>query len=395
MFLKINFCFNIASFYPSFVLRLIYLLFLFMLSALKSELEKKVGFALDSFKNCRRLENLLQQKGHYISYSSLARMFSVGNKTTEPRLFTLNELSVFLGYQSYEHFNQFNENSSEALEAYTRKVMEMKSELFFGNRLKGLELFIAILKKFGNLSGLLSQELALHLFNTPKLPQQELEHLVAKGITEVNFIDFFVYEDDPFGHYEWFLHHASGAQKQSQDFQNFTILFSQRKELLKGKAAVEKSLPIQNINQTGHLYARILEIEVLEMAKTQAKNLLDFYQERLDQTIRLLKNRHENDKIIVLGRLFRAACHTGIDKKILLDNETKQFCVGVINSNTLELEFQAPIYAVLKNDPTLNLSLAFLHNNHWKNAQFQSEMLIAKALGLKKVYDTYQKGVLR
>jgi hypothetical protein len=49
----------------------------------------------------------------------------------------------------------------------------------------------------------------------------------------------------------------------------------------------------------------------------------------------------------------------------------------------------------LKNDPTLNLSLAFLHNNYWKNAQFESEMLIAKALGLKKVYETYKKGVLR
>lgn len=366
-----------------------------MLSTLKRELENKIGFSFDSFKNCCRLEGLLYQKGCYISYSSLARIFSVGNKTTEPRLSTLNELCVFIGYQSYEHFNQFNDNTAEELEAYTRKVLEMKSELFFGNRLKGLELFIAIRKKFGNLSGLLSQELALHLFNTPKLPQQELEHLVAKGITEVNFIDFFVYEDDPFGHYEWFLHHASGAQKQSQDFQHFKKLFLQRKYLLTGKGIVEESLWARNINQTGHLYARILEIEVLEMAKTQTKNLLEFYQERLDQTIRLLKNQHEYDKIIVLGRLFRAACHTGIDKKILLDHETKQFCVEVINSNTLELEFQAPIYAVLKNDLTLNLSLAFLHNNYWKNAQFQSEMLIAKALGLKKVYDTYQKGVLR
>ena len=361
-----------------------------MLNALKSELEKKVGFALDSFKNCRRLENLLQHKGLYISYSSLARMFSVGNKTTIPRNTTLNELSVFLGYQSYEHFNQFNENSAEKLEAYTRKVLEMKSELFFGNRLKGLELFIDIRKKFGSLSDLLSQELALHLFNKQDLPKNELEHLVAKGITEVNFMDFFVYEDDPFGHYGWFLQHASNAEKQSKDFQHFKKLFLQRKYLLTGKGAVEESLRVENINQSVHLYARILEIEVLEMAKNQAKNLLEFYQERLDQTISLLKNRHEYDKIIVLGRLFRAACHTGIDKKILLDNETKQFCVEVINSNALELEFQAPIYAVLKNDPKLNLSLAFLHNNYWKNAQFESEMLIAKALGLKKVYETYQ-----
>lgn len=374
---------------------MIHLLLLFMLNALKSELEKKVGFALDSFKNCRRLEHSLQQKDIFISYSSMARMFSVGNKTTEPRLSTLNELSVFLGYQSYEHFNQYNKNSAEKLEAYTRKVLEMKSELFFGNRLKGLELFIDIRKKYGSLSDLLSQELALQLFNTQNLPKNELEHLVSKGITEVNFMDFFIYEDDPFGHYEWFIQHASDADKQSQDFQSFKKLFSQRKELLKGKMNHEESLPILNINQSVHLYSRILEIEVLQMAAAQPKNLVEFFQERLDQTNNLLKNRHEYDKIIVLGRLFRAACHTGIEKKIKLEEKTKQFCIEVINSNALELEFQAPMYAVLKNDPTLNLSLAFLHNNYWKNAQFESEMLISKALGLKKVYETYKKGVLK
>lgn len=78
-----------------------------MLSALKSLLEKKVGFALDSLKNCRHLENLLQHKDLYISFSRMACEFSVGNETTESRLSTLNELSVFLGYQSYKNFNRF------------------------------------------------------------------------------------------------------------------------------------------------------------------------------------------------------------------------------------------------------------------------------------------------
>jgi hypothetical protein len=366
-----------------------------MLSALKSELEKKVGFAIDSFKNCRRLENLLQHKGLYISYSSLARMFSVGNKTTEPRLSTLNELSIFLGYQSYEHFNQFNENSAEELEAYTRKVLEMKSELFFGNRLKGLELFIDIRKKFGSLSDLLSQELALQLFNTQNLPKQDLEHLVAKGITEVNFMDFFIYEDDPFGHYEWFLEHASSAENQSFDFQNFKNLYIERKRLLKGISSDHNQFNQLTINQSVHLYSRVLEIEILQKAICQPKELLEFFQERLDQTIKLLANRHEYDKIIMLGRMFRAACHSGIDNNIRLDQETKQFCIDLINSTALEFDFMAPMYAVLKNDPALKLSLAFYQNNHWKNAQFESEMLIAKALGLKKVYTTYKNGILK
>jgi hypothetical protein len=325
----------------------------------------------------------------------LARIFSVGNKTTEPRLSTLNELSVFLGYQSYEHFNQFIANASEELEEYTRKVLEMKSELYFGNRLKGLELFINIRKKYPNLSGWLCQDIALSLFNNQALPQKELEHLVANGITEVNFMDHFIYEDDPFGHYEWFVEHASGADKQNKDFKNFKTLFLERKKLLRNEYNTQIPFPKISIQQSVHLYSRVLEIEVLQQAANDPKNLVEFFQDHLDHAVKVLKNRHEYDKIIVLGRLFRAACHSEIENKIILDEETKQFCVDIINSNALEFEFMVPMYVVLKNDPLLRLSLTFYHNNNWKNAQFESEMLISKALGLKKVYETYKNGILK
>jgi hypothetical protein len=371
------------------------ILYLFMLDALKSELEKKVGFALDSFKNCRRLETQLEKSGLYISYSSLARMFSIGNKTTIPRNTTLNELSVFLGYQSFEHFKNQFENSAEEMEAYTRKVLEMKSELFFGNRLKGLELFIDIRKNYPKLSGWLCQDIALYLFNNQTLPQKELEHLVASGITEVNFMDHFIYEDDPFGHYEWFVEHASGADKQNKDFKNFKTLFLERKKLLRNEYNTQIPFPKISIQQSVHLYSRVLEIEVLQQAANDPKNLVEFFQELLDQTVKVFRNRHEYDKIIVLGRLFRAACHSEIENKIILDEETKQFCVDIINSNALEFEFMVPMYVVLKNDPLLRLSLTFYHNNNWKNAQFESEMLISKALGLKKVYETYKNGILK
>jgi hypothetical protein len=371
------------------------ILYLFMLVTLKSELENKVGFALDSFKNCRRLETQLEKKGLYISYSSLARMFSIGNKTTIPRNTTLNELSVFLGYQSFEHFKNQFENSSEEMEAYTRKVLEMKSELFFGNRLKGLELFIDIRKNYSKLSGWLCQDIALYLFNNQTLPQKELEHLVANGITEVNFMDHFVYEDDPFGHYEWFVQHASSIDHQNKEFKNFKTLFLERKKLLRNDHNRQIQLPRISIQQSVHLYSRILEIEVLQQAANNPKNLVDFFQELLDQTVKVFRNHHEYDKIIVLGRLFRAVCHSEIDNKIILDEETKQFCADIINSNALEFEFMVPMYVVLKNDPLLRLSLTFYHNNNWKNAQFESEMLIAKALGLKKVYTTYKNGILK
>jgi hypothetical protein len=320
-------------------------------------------------------------------------MFSVGNKTTVPRNTTLNELSVFLGYLSFEHFNQIFQNSSEELEEYTRKVLEMKSELFFGNRLKGFELFIDIRRKHTKLAGWLCQDIALLLFNNKQLPQTELEHLVAKGITEVNFADHFVYEDDPFGHYEWFIQLASASEKQTDDFQNFKNLFLERKKLLRGDYKGQIHLPNLHINQSVHLYSRILEIEVLQMSVNQPHNLIDFFHERLDQTIHISRNRHEYDKIIVLGRLFRAACHMGIERDVVLDEETKQFCTNVINSNGLEFEFMVPIYVVLKNDPSLNLSLSFYHKNRWKNAQYESEMLISKALGMKNVFHRYKNGL--
>jgi hypothetical protein len=150
----------------------------------------------------------------------------------------------------------------------------MKSELLLSNRLKGLELFIDIRKNYPILSSWLCQDIALYLFNNQQLPQKDLEHLVANGITEVNFMDHFIYEDDPFGHYEWFIQHASGAQKQSQDFQNFKELFAHRKELLKGKATDEKSLPIQNINQSV-LYKPKTNTLVYELFQVLSKEIIE------------------------------------------------------------------------------------------------------------------------
>lgn len=363
-----------------------------MIDQLKAELERHIGFSLDSFKHCRKLEKLLHERKIFVSDSSLARIFTVGNRTTQPRLATLNELCCFLGYPSLSEFIIHHDQVNEERKAYTRKVLEMKAELFSGTRARALKLFIEIRKEYHHLSGLLSQEFALHIFNSCPLTNYELDLIVDCGIADVDFIDFFVYEDDPQGNYESFLTRMAPL---SHELSTFAALYKERKRLLRENCCQHLPMPMVPIEQSVHLYSRWLEIEVLDSALRKPNEIIDFFQERLCYNIDILKNRPSYDKLIVLGRLFRAACHTNIHTHIYVDQETKAFITNLINSDAVELEFMAPLYAVCVHDASMPLRLDFYHNNHWKNAQLESEMILSQALGLTEIHDKIKKTLFK
>ena len=362
-----------------------------MIDKLRTELEQHIGFKLDSFKHCRKLELLLRDKNIYVSDSSLARIFSIGQRKTQPRLTTLNELCGFLGYPSFEQFTIHQEKVNEEMMAYSHMLLEMKAELFSGTRVKALQLFIEIRRKFKHLSGLLAQEFALHIFNTPLTPY-EMDFMIDKGIAHVDFIGFFVYEDDPKGYYESFLTRMAPL---SQELKTFATLYKERKRLLRENSTQHLPIPMVPIEQSTHLFSRALEIEVLDAAIRQPTDFFDFFQERLCSIIQLLKNHPPYDKLIVLGRLFRAAYYTKIHTLIRLDEETKAFITHLINSEGIELEFMAPLYAVCKNESSIPLSLDFYHKNHWRNAQIESEMILSDVLGLTDVHHKLKSGLYK
>ena len=87
---------------------------------LKGALEQKIGFEINSIAACRRLEVLLINKGHYVSYTTLSRIFGLAKINTHARPSTLDELARYLGYTDYGSFLEINNEREES----NRKKME-------------------------------------------------------------------------------------------------------------------------------------------------------------------------------------------------------------------------------------------------------------------------------
>ncbi|NBR13603.1 MAG: hypothetical protein EBQ94_01715 [Flavobacteriales bacterium] len=76
-----------------------------VLQELKRQVEKRSGIYLQCFSDCKRLSELLDQSGISISALTLSRCFGISKSTHRPFVSTLNLLSVYLGFRSFNHFS--------------------------------------------------------------------------------------------------------------------------------------------------------------------------------------------------------------------------------------------------------------------------------------------------
>jgi len=79
-----------------------------MISALKREIETKINRDIIGRGDCEYLSRLiLEESGQFLSYNTLKRLFKIDvNSKVKPRNSTLNVLSNFLGFKSYEEFKK-------------------------------------------------------------------------------------------------------------------------------------------------------------------------------------------------------------------------------------------------------------------------------------------------
>lgn len=79
-----------------------------MISALKREIETKINRDIVGRGDCEYLSRLiLEESGHFLSYNTLKRLFKIDvNSKVKPRNSTLNILSNFIGFVSYEEFKK-------------------------------------------------------------------------------------------------------------------------------------------------------------------------------------------------------------------------------------------------------------------------------------------------
>ena len=77
-----------------------------MIDKLKKKVESTFGQKIRNRGDCERLsEMIFDVTKQQLSYNTLRRFFGLAS-STKPRLFTLNVLSVFIGYQSYQDFSK-------------------------------------------------------------------------------------------------------------------------------------------------------------------------------------------------------------------------------------------------------------------------------------------------
>ena len=75
-----------------------------MINVLKTITQKKLGFKIDDYNTSKKLSEIIYiESGIEISYNTLRRFFGVV-KSVKPSNYTLNTLSVFNGFKSYNDF---------------------------------------------------------------------------------------------------------------------------------------------------------------------------------------------------------------------------------------------------------------------------------------------------
>jgi hypothetical protein len=86
-----------------------------MISILKTEIESKINRTLLGRGDCEYLsKRIIEETGNSLSYNTLKRVFKIDAKSNvKPRESTLNVLSTFIGYNSYEDFKKEKSWSTE------------------------------------------------------------------------------------------------------------------------------------------------------------------------------------------------------------------------------------------------------------------------------------------
>lgn len=151
-----------------------------MISQLKEQIFLKLGKEIENRGDCERLSRLIEVEiGEYLNYNTLRRFFDVDKQKFKPSASTLNILSRYIGFLSFEHFSSFEpqkvyfEQNLIMYEAFNYFQPELLSETF--NKIEAYNnsrlTYLIQLCRFGLLSKQISELCAaLDLMQLQKIP---------------------------------------------------------------------------------------------------------------------------------------------------------------------------------------------------------------------------------
>ncbi len=354
-----------------------------MISSLKKALEEKIGFKIDSVKACRRLEQMLLTQKLYVSDTTLSRIFSVSKTQATPRTDTLNLLSIFLGYAHYEAFLNLKLPDYDE-ERYLVKSLELKSLLLNQQYYQAIDLMEELKNIAPNAYLFLMQDLGKAIFGQKEKDKKAIAYLLERDYSSHHFHEFFVYEDDPYGHFSWSIENINSLGNKTEGRILFENYYLNRKKLLRG----EKHKDLIKTDEKAHYYihSRYLELELLMTKNSKSSfEITDLIKERL------LHEKDPNALLAYCGRCCRALLYNGLQHLLEKDMEWENLCLRIFQLSDKDLEFNAAIFAFLKKVYRENLPLDFYLKNRWENALLESELMLSMAFEEKKTLNNYRQ----
>lgn len=247
-----------------------------VLHDLMRHIEKRSGIRLQSFSDCKRLSELLDQSGINVSALTLSRCFGFTKSEHRPFASTLNLLSVYLGFRSFNHFSQAtNEAVKYALShpdikfekgdfAYTALELAIQTEDWVTTRL--------ILESFDPKSSN-TTELVWFLGTQMRSLKMKDGFLALLADTEIGrkyFYESFVDEDDPENYYSNALQQFYAPKTGEIGHQIFYKSYLSGKQLYCEKKADWKSLKFINDSSIDfnelhyHQVSRLIEMRIFQ-----------------------------------------------------------------------------------------------------------------------------------
>jgi len=328
---------------------------LFLLE-LAREIERKIGFQVREFHDCKSLSNLLSLSNKMVSAHSLARFYGLTKEHHRPYTSTLNLLAGFVGYAS---FARFCTDFSDKMEFALANPVGFSLGAF---SFTALELCIAT-NDWKNFQFILDSyqidhqknDLSMFLGNAVRQHPNKDEFLNA--LIEIEngrhlFYECFVDEDDP-GHY-----YSNALQKyysrfrtnfENTLFQSCYLGASTIYRLENSIDTTTQSFVNQSIEYSTlhfHPLARLFEMRILLASPSKIM-------QQVEEMLNSLDKFRQYEKCWILARTIKALAHT---KQIRIALKNRAFSDAILENyreiggeikSIAELIIQLTVHALL------------------------------------------------
>ncbi len=264
---------SIYYFYLSLNLNMVKEVDQLFLHELAREIERKIGFQVREFHDCKTLSNLLSGSNKMVSAHSLARFYGLAKKDHRPYTSTLNLLAEFVDYSS---FSVFCKDLAERMKYSLAK----KNGFALGEfSLTALELTIAT-NDWKNFQRILESyqidhqknDLSMFLGNAVRVHNQREDFLQA--LIEIEngrhlFFESFVDEDDPNQYYSKALVNYYADFRTTNESKIFQTCFLNTSKIYRNEvvesiamdALIQQTLEYKNLHF--HQISRLFELTIL------------------------------------------------------------------------------------------------------------------------------------